>query len=66
MKRKWWWQRSRKLGRIGRSIWFWEPERERPAVWSVGTDVRWTNRWIWVGALEVCWLSREYMAEEGL
>lgn len=64
MKRKWWWQNYRKLGRIGRSIWFWTPDRENP--WTCGTDVRWTNRWIWIGPLEFCWLSRQYMAEEGL
>lgn len=59
MRRTRWWQRYRRLGRIGRSVWFWTPDRESGP--QVGTDVRWTNRWIWVGPLEFCWLSREYL-----
>lgn len=66
MKRTRWWQRYRKLGRIGRSVWFWTPDREFPPVRDMGTDVKHTNRWVWLGALEVCWLSREYMEEEGI
>lgn len=60
MRRTRWWQRYRRLGRIGRSVWFWTPDREFPPD-RAGTDVRWTNRWVWVGPLEVCWLSREYL-----
>lgn len=63
MRRTRWWQRYRRLGRIGRSVWFWTPDREVPTAW-VGADVRWTNRWVWIGPLEFCWLSREYLEAE--
>lgn len=59
MRKTRWWQRYRKLGRLGRSVWFWTPDRETQR--GIGTDVRWTNRWVWIGALEFCWLSREYL-----
>lgn len=66
MKRTRWWNRYRKIGTTGRAIWFWEPDREPEHSTWIGTEVLWTNRWFWVGRLAMCWLSREYITEEGL
>ena len=66
MKRTRWWNQYRKIGTIRRTIWFWEPDREPEHRHWIGTEVLWTNRWFWVGPLAMCWLSKSYMAEEGL